>query len=248
MAQSKITLIGLYNYYLADNRDLFANLTLPTGIDKTDVVNNILLKGGEFEILYSNPEFMENMMVLWSNKNRWTFERWLLALTEEYNPLHNFDRHEEYKDTKTGDEAINRVTQNSTTNNESITKDENVTALDHSISTGRGDTTNTVSAYDSSTYQPHDKAETSSVGDNTSTATTDVAGNQTTSGTSDMNGVDNSNRITSETLDHNAHLFGNIGLTTSQQMASDEIKLRRDYNLYDLIADLFISEFCIYTY
>ena len=41
MAQSKITLIGFYNYYKAVDKDLFANLTLPAGISKDDVINNI---------------------------------------------------------------------------------------------------------------------------------------------------------------------------------------------------------------
>lgn len=240
MAESKITLIGFYNYYKAVNKDIFSNLSLPTGIDKDIVINNILLKGGEFEVLFSNPEFLENMISLWSNKYRHTFERWYLALTEEYNPLHNFDRHEEYNDKRIEGETYNR----NTSGTESGSKGENVTALDHSLSSGTGETTNGVSAYDSGTYSNHDKSNSASTGENSSTATTNVTGSDSRS----TSGTDNSNKFLNSNLDHNAHLYGNIGLTTSQQMATDEVKLRRDFNIYDLIADLFISEFCIYTY
>ena len=256
MAESKITLIGFYNYYKAVDKDMFSNLSLPTGIDKDIVINNILLKGGEFEVLFSNPEFLENMISLWSSKYRHTFERWYLALTEDYNPLHNFDRHEEYNDQRTEGETINRNMSNNRSSNrnnvETGEKGENVTALDHSISSGTGETSNGVSAYDSSNYSNHDKSSSLSTGDNTSTATTNVNGtDKRTNMESDISsdiGTDNSNKLLNSNLDHTAHLYGNIGLTTSQQMATDEVKLRRDFNIYDLIADLFISEFCIYTY
>lgn len=256
MAQSKITLIGFYNYYKAVDKDLFANLALPVGIDKDVVVNNILLRGGEFEVLFSNPEFLENMMSVWSNKYNHTFERWYLALTEDYNPLHNYDRHEEYSDNRIDGETVNRNNNRNTnrtmSNNENGSRGENVTALDHSISSGTGETTNSVSAYDSSNYSPHDKSNSESTGNNVSTATTNVTGtdnrNSTTSDLMQDINNDNSNRLLNSKIEHTAHLYGNIGLTTSQMMASDEIKLRKDFNIYNLIADLFISEFCIYTY
>lgn len=239
MAQSKITLIGFYNYYKAVDKDLFANLTLPAGISKDDVVNNILLKGGEFEVLFSNPDFLENMMVLWSNKNKWTFEKWIKAINIEYDPLYNYDRMEEYTDTHSEGETVNR----SLSNAEDITKGENVTAMDHSNSTGNGETINTKSAYDSASYTPHDKSNSSSSGSNTSTSKTNVDGTQHNSST----GSDNSNKLSNGIIEHKAHLYGNIGVTTSQQMLKDELELAK-WNLYDQIADLFIQEFCIYTY
>ena len=239
MAQSKITLIGFYNYYKAVDKDLFANLSFPVGIDKDVVVNNILLRGGEFEVLFSNPAFLENMMSVWSSKNEWTFDRWLRAINIEYDPLYNYDRHEEYSDSRTEGETVNR----NMTNSESGNRGENVTALDHSISNGTGETTNGVSAYDSSNYSPHDKSDSSSTGENTSTATTNVTGNDSRS----ASGTDNSNKLLNSMIEHTAHLYGNIGVTTSQQMLKDELDIAK-WNLYNQIADLFISEFCIYTY
>ena len=42
-------------------------------------------------------------------------------------------------------------------------------------------------------------------------------------------------------------LSGNIGVTTSQQMLQSELDIAR-WNLYEHIADLFCSEFCIMVY
>lgn len=52
---------------------------------------------------------------------------------------------------------------------------------------------------------------------------------------------------TGETYKHSARLHGNIGVTTSQQMLQSEIDIAR-FNLYEQIADIFVSEFCVMVY
>ena len=44
-----------------------------------------------------------------------------------------------------------------------------------------------------------------------------------------------------------ARLYGNIGVTTSQQMLQSELDVAR-WNVYEQIADLFVDEFCIMIY
>lgn len=44
------------------------------------------------------------------------------------------------------------------------------------------------------------------------------------------------------------HLFGNIGITTSQQMLDAEIKLRTVHNIADIITRDFKNQFCILVY
>lgn len=41
---------------------------------------------------------------------------------------------------------------------------------------------------------------------------------------------------------------GNIGVTTSQQMLTEEINLRREFNIYDFITEDFKSRFCLGVY
>ena len=59
MSTMKLTMLGLDNWYKSENAgDIFDGLTLPTGIDKATLTNNILLQSGEFEVLYADPSFM----------------------------------------------------------------------------------------------------------------------------------------------------------------------------------------------
>lgn len=57
MAQAKITLIGIENY-LNPDRSVFDKMTLPDGIDKETLIGSIILRCQEFELLYSDPDFL----------------------------------------------------------------------------------------------------------------------------------------------------------------------------------------------
>ena len=95
---AKLTMIGLYNF---DN-SLFDGLTFPDGIDKDIAVNEILMRSGEFEVLYSDLDFNKYQIGRWGAKHYRTFEKWIRALNIDYEPLENYDRIEEWTDTNTG--------------------------------------------------------------------------------------------------------------------------------------------------
>lgn len=153
MSKATMTLIGLYNY---DNT-LFDKLTMPQGIDKDLLVNNILLRGGEFEVLYSNPVFLQNMFSVWSRKWERTFSKWHEALNLDYNPLDNFDRKEEWTDT-----GKSKIT------------DKNKT-----VNAGSDTIESEVSAYDTSSYSPSNK-NTTTLGTNTTIDDTTTGDNEST--------------------------------------------------------------------
>lgn len=85
--------------------------------------------------------------------------------------------------------------------------------------------TTTKAAFNSSSYEPYEK--------------------NTNSGTDKMerknSGEDNFRTA------HEGRVYGNIGVTTSQQMLQSELDLRR-FNIYMEIANLFADEFCIQVY
>lgn len=149
MASSKLTLIGFNEYMQQNETDLFLHLDLPEGIDKQTVVDTILLKGGEFEVLYSNPYFLRDSIVSWSKKWFWTFDRWIKVINQEYNPLENYDRMEDWVDT----EKVN-------TNN-------------HIDDSTNGTTENQVSAFDTANYSNSSKSITGTIGSNDSTGEVD---------------------------------------------------------------------------
>lgn len=225
-------MIGL-NQYLLQMKDqtLFDLLELPEGIDKETVVDNILLEGGEFEVLYADPEFMRNAIGMWGRKHYYTFDKWVKAQDLEYNPLENYDRQEDWTDEgNRGEESSARRDSGNTRtfdNQDKRTLDTEVT------------TENTVSAYDSSSYQPSDKAETA----NSGTDTVDYSGT-----IKDEYGEGSSGHTTENKKDvHTGRTHGNIGVTTSQQMLQSEYDIAR-FNIVEQITDIFILEFTIPVY
>lgn len=246
MAHAKMTLIGFYNYMNSIGDDLFLNLHTPAGIDKTLLINNLLMMGGEYEVLWGDPFFYQNMIGVWSDKWQHTMERWIKALSIDYNPLENYDRMEDWVDNSSKQSAGNVTNNETSITNESTNKNETAIANDYSESTGDGTTTNTRSAYNSSDYEPHDKTESDTSGTNISSGMTNAAGDTLSasiaanSNDQQMNNSENASGI------HSGRMHGNIGVTTSQQMLQAELDISK-WNLYNEIAELFISEMLIYV-
>lgn len=190
-----MSLIGLYNY---DNT-LFDGLTLPAGIDKDICVNEILRRCGEFELIYTDFDFNKAMIAQFGNKHNRTFIKWVEGLAEEFNPLHNYDRHEVYTDMHKS------------------------TAISESETQTSSNADRKVSAYDATSMQPKE--------------------NETSGGT----GKGSASNSSEDEIKHEAHLYGNIGVTTSTQMLEDFLRVER-WDIYEHIADIFCDEFCIPVY
>lgn len=201
--QSKITLLGMYNF---DN-SLFDNLNFPAGIDRDLAIKRILNKSEEFEVLYSDFDYLKDRIGIWGEIWERTFSKWFEALNIKYDPLNNYDRHEEFTDLK----------------NTATVSNSNTVTGSHSNS----DVQNKVSAYDEVQYSDREEE----IGT--------AASSQYGSGGSKANINDLSK--------HDAHLYGNIGVTTSQEMLKAELEVAT-WSMYEHIADIFIDEFCILVY
>ena len=179
---------------------------------------------GECNVLYTNPDYIKFALGAWSAKNYEPIERIYSAIIAEYNPVHNYDRHEEYTDNTDGE-----VKQTGTV---ALNLDGTVA---NSVE-GNATTTNEISAYNSSTYQPNN--ETTYDDDRTTTDTY----NRTDTTTYDKTDTNTENKK------HNGHLYGNIGVTESSTMVSHEIDLRLKYNLYHIISEMLYRDFCLYYF
>ena len=149
MSSAKVTLLAMNSFFTNAGGDLFQGLTLPEGLAKNTLTNNILLQGGEFEVLYSDPFFLQNAISIWADREQATFKRWVDALAIEYAPLENYDRHEDWTDTLDSDGTSRTTGTNDTSTNGTVTTD--------------------VSAYDSTGYQPKEKVTTAETIDNDTT-------------------------------------------------------------------------------
>lgn len=300
MANARLTLMGLYDY----DDTLFTNLDLPESLDRETTINNILIRCGECPLIYSNVSMNKIAIGVWSKKWKPSIERMILAIEEEYNPLHNFDRYEKYDDERHNtdsnrtDGELNRTTSqnktDTTTYNSDLeskttydtelqsktTYDSTITdgsTIDEDITYSGSDTTlNDVSAFNDSNYQPSSKnsltSSNTSGRDFTEDKTTEHTGDDTRVDThsgddtrldkhtgkdeiktvdsqslKDVNAESKSGR-SDETSKHDGHLYGNIGVTTSQQMLNAELDLRSNVNIYDVVAEMFYREFCVYVY
>ena len=190
-----------YDHYL--DGGLFRDAVFPDNIDRQLVIDTIIINCGEYEPLYKNADFMQEATRVWSEKWQHAFERWALALSEDYNPLHNYDRYEEIHE-EHDNESSNKVDASTSTD------DVN---------------TNTRSAYNSDDYEPHDQSS--------------LKGSGTSK--SDGTGTDKGK------FDRSAHLYGNIGVTTSAQMLEGELEVRKN-NLYNMIAECYAAELCLLVY
>ena len=215
MPQSKMTLIGM-EAFLNPEHSVFEDLVLPEGINKDDLIGTITLRCQEFELLYSDPDFMTAAVTLWGKKYYWTFNKWITVMNKQYDPLYNKDYFEDVTDTHQGS----------------------------SQSSGNSQTTNDLRSAIDATNEHSEKAYNSgntfvpTVKDDTDSVTTDTG---TVSGTASNTASD------SYTKGHTYHGYGNIGITSAQELFQKEIDVAR-FNLMDQIADLFCQEFCIMIY
>ena len=158
MASSKLTIIGMNQFFLNIDDDLFKNLHLPESINKNTLTAAILLRGSEFEVMYSDPFQLQYFIGLWSDKMQDTFTRWADALAIDYAPLENYDRHENWTDNVDG--SGSSKSSGSVNNTSSDTSELQK------------------SAYDQSSYSPYEKTIASGT---SKTTTSDNTGTETES-------------------------------------------------------------------
>ena len=261
-----------------------------TEFDADTLLSTIMNKGMSFEPLYSDPRFFYMMNEQWWKKWKPVFEKWFYAATFEYEPL--WDRngfetvHEDTADVGTNDtstsgrKTIDNDTTGTKTATEVVDDDTSFETESHNTEQASGkdttehdsdrdvDVTNSVSAFDSNQYQPHDHSHTDDTLNSETTETTygkkvQTDGTESGSGTDDKTttynesttGTDDTTEVTTGTIDNDTtsdrdfdrdyHSWGNWGISqTSQRLLMSEYEVRY-WNLYEHIADIFCDEMLI---
>lgn len=143
--------------------DLFGELILPAGMDKQTFIDSVMLKGAEFEPIYSDADFLKFAIGAWSKKWQRTLEKWTKAAALDYNPLDSFERYETWSDNKAG------------------TRKDKGSSSDMSVSSGSDTQEKQKSAYDAGTYVPVDKDINNSNNSTSGATVTDNDGKSTES-------------------------------------------------------------------
>lgn len=241
---AKITLIGMYSW----DDTLFDNLTVPEGIEKDILIESIMLRGGEFEVIYPDFDFLKYSIGSWSCKYQPTMERWIRVLTEEYDPLENYDRIESWTDGESGSQSGSSSDTLSGTTSGTSSDTTSGTASGNTSGTTGSTTTNKVSAYDAGdTLTTRDLSEVHASDSSSSSSTTSGTASGTTSETvSETRGGTTSGQY-SKSLTRSGSVHGNIGVMSSQNMLLQELDVGYR-NIYNMLTDLFLTEFVLPIY
>ena len=102
----RITLWGMYQY----DKTLFDDIVLPDGIDKDNLVAEIMRNSGDLYPYHQNPEYLKRNITFWFSRRLFDFDRMYKSLRMEYSPIDNYNRIEdikrEYKDSGSDTETL----------------------------------------------------------------------------------------------------------------------------------------------
>lgn len=223
---SLLTVEGLYNY---DNT-LFDGFNVPEGLVKQIAIDAILMRTRELEILYPDFNYMKNRITIWSNKYQINWKKLYDTTVLEYNPIENYDRMEDWTD---NDDETSTSARDNTRNTTNTVK-----------STSTNEVMNSVNVTDQNTAFNAGLADhAKQITDGNTNENGSITNTETGKDTENENV--NGGRTGRHTRTGRAH--GNIGVTTSQQMIQSERDLVV-FNLYDVIAESFIENFCLMVY
>lgn len=225
--RATLSILGLYQR----EPTLFDELELPGSMNKDVLIDNILYEAATLEAYYPDPNFMKFMIGRWSFMNQSVWQKLYDTTVLKYNPIFNYDRTEEWSE---NEQMLDKRT---------LTGTERETSTDNSSgeirSSGTVQSELNVSGYNESSYVPREQT----------IETPDTL----TSNTSETDRIVSIDKNDTENMDRKrdnirtGRAFGNIGVTTTQQMIQQERETVL-FNMYKVITDSFIERFCLMIY
>lgn len=183
-----MSLLGLYNW----DSTVLDGLTVPSGVDRDVLINNLLRECAELEILYPQPEAMKFFVGEWSKERMPVWTRLEATLHYDYDPISNYDRREEWEDESSGSTS----------------------------GTTSGQIERRTAGYNS--------------------AESNVPESSDTTGGNVSSSASGKNKRTGRS-------YGNIGVTTTQQMIEQERRIS-EFDIDHIIINEFMKAFCLLIY
>ena len=219
-----MTLLSVRALWKWSNGTLFDDMSLPSEMDRDALNAMILFECAELEVLIPEPDIFRDVLNYWSRTQIDAWNRMWDAMNRDYNPIWNKDG----KITET-ERSSNSGTKK-TTGNSSIQEGEN---WNESTDT---DDDMSVAAFNAATLQKQSHED----------ITTGVNGSR--SRDTGSNSTANEEQDASGSVERERVEQGNIGVTTTQFMLTEEMELRAHYNVYNYIVESFKSRFCLLVY
>lgn len=237
--RATLDLIGMYNY---DNT-LLDLMQIPEEIDRTTLIDNLLMESAEQEILYSNLGFLKQAIGSWSAKQLPIWNHLLETTKYDYNPIWNKDG--TVKEVETRDLKGYEKVKDETDRVDNLTDKNTRDFEDKETRDLKNDNLNSVYGFNSSDAAPANKDEAKDTG----TDTIEHSGTDTMDHTGRQDIDRNLQRDTTDTgtVKHERIEQGNIGLTSTQDLISQEREIAL-FNVMDVIIKDFIKRFCLAVY
>ena len=250
-----LSIMGLYN----NDNTVLDLMSFPVGMTAEEqqiVKDNLLVECAELEFLYPAPTVAKNIIGIWSKKEMPYWQRVYNAAKLEYNPIENYRRNETetVEDDRTEQHSGSDV--NTASGTDALTKtghdsvDASSTVKEEASGDDRID--NNVTGFDSYTLVPQSEQETyyGKTIDTTTKAkqtnTYDTTDKQSYGKTDTFN---HGEKIEHDgTSERNVVAFGNIGVTTSQEMLTQEMEVAKIINVMNIIIESFKNRFCLMVY
>lgn len=250
-----LSIMGLYN---ADPTVLDM-MVFPEGFT-TEQINvtkqSILIECAEFEFLYPAPVVAQTIIGIWSRKELPYWQRVFNAAQLEYNPIENYRRNESetIEDGRTEEHSGSDTNARTGTDTNTASGSDTNSGSSSSTDTNSGTDTvnNSVTGYDSNQAVPHDSSATI----HGHTVTNAAQG----SNTQQYGRIDTTQHNTLDTLSHGEVIehegtrertvlaYGNIGVTTSQDMLTQEMEIAKIIQVIPIIVESFKNRFCLMVY
>ena len=212
-----------------DLPDPFSGAFVPEPLDLDAVKSAIMIRCGLLTPVFNDPETFTKVTTQWFFNKQWTFEHLINIVKAEYNPIENVF-----------EERTEDTTYGRTDTRTGGYKDTNGGKDQRDITNaGTDTTTNTISAFNSNTYQPDNQSATlhgHTVDDDLTyghTLEREYKSDKNTQGGKD-------------TLSVKRH--GNIGVTSADDLIQQELELLRHFDIYGFIAELFEKDNMIMIY
>ena len=241
--RATLSILGLYQR----EPTLFDELELPAGMKKDVLIDNILYEAASLEAYYPDPNFMKFMIGRWSFMNQSVWQKLYDTTVLDYNPIYNYDRTEEWTENEKMLDGRAATSLETETRNLKTGETSRTDSNGDVTTTGTMKTELNVSGYNEVTFTPSEET--------IETPDTMTSNNVIVDGTRDATntGTVSIDKKDTESLDRKrdnlrtGRAFGNIGVTTTQQMIQQERETVM-FNMYKVITDSFVDRFCLMVY
>ena len=281
-------LASLMEYYRQRDIDLFENCTTPEPIDVDLLKSYIMRRCGLLQPIYGEPDLFKMQTKMWFDSNQWRMQHLVWMLLAEYNPSENIVEYDHWEEqhsgtdeeggedtfqhgethTLSGEDTFEHGETHTLSGEDTLEHGETHTLSGTDTDTDTTSTEHTVSAFNTSTYQPdsmdqkggsvereYGKTDTASGTDTTGYGRTDTASGTDTTGygrTDTASGTDTTGYgktfTHGENIEYTRDRHGNVGVKSSSDLMQEELNLLERFNVYETLASWFEKDNMIQVY